>query len=83
MNKIKIWTATLVFLVCFSGYSQSENEKFQISAIGGIAFRTTIMQVFDIRQSFTQTQYWSDYLYERNIQGLSYQTGLSVLTKDR
>ena len=68
----------LVFFLCHSVYSQGDMDKFRLSASGGIAFRTTIMQNFDIQQSFNQTLYWSDYLYEKNIQGLSYQIGLKL-----
>ena len=71
-------TFCYVFLVCSLVYAQSEEDKFQFSAIGGITFRTTIMQNFNFQQPFGRTIYWHDYSYEKNIQGLSYEAGLKL-----
>ena len=75
----RIQVVILTFCLFFSGYSQNETSKLRLSAVGGIAFRTTLMQNFKLNSPLIPVfGDYHDYLFEKNIQGLSYQAGVKL-----
>ena len=79
MNKVTSLIFCFIFLLCSFAYTQPDKRKPRLSAVGGIAFRTTIMQNFKLEgPRIPVFGDYFDYLYEKNIQGISYQAGMKL-----